>query len=434
VEGGTHALPPGTITITADTMTMSGRTQIFAFTTSPAPAGNIALNVNTLRSNVNPDGTLINDGQPRSLLASVGVGEESTSGRGGTVTISGLAAGTTDPARLIALNNTEVSTAVRGGTATTVPASITMTADTISLTNSPSIHTDTAGAAPAGSAILNARNLRVDQGTIISTNSSGSGPGGAVTVAAAESVLLTGGSSITANSTGSGNAGNITLNAGSRFLSQNASVSTEATQASGGNILVQATDSIQLINSQLSTSVQGGANTSGGNITLDPAIVTLQNSQVLAQAVQGQGGNINIIAGTFLADPTSVVSASSQFGLSGTVNVQSPVSNLSNTLATLPQRPLQAQQLLTQRCAAQAQGRLSSLVVTGRDALPAEPGGWLMSPMAFMAPEVPGQEAPPVSGLSSEPERRQMLLGQISHHLESASPRGVYDRSTGCGS
>jgi len=105
VEGGTEALPPGTITITAETMTMSGRTQIFAFTTSPAPAGNIALNVNTLRSNVNPDGTLINDGQPRSLLASVGVGEDSVSGRGGTVTISGLAPGNTDPAKLIALHN-----------------------------------------------------------------------------------------------------------------------------------------------------------------------------------------------------------------------------------------------------------------------------------------------------------------------------------------
>ncbi|MGC3975218.1 MAG: filamentous hemagglutinin N-terminal domain-containing protein [Nitrospira sp.] len=221
VEGGTEALPPGTITITTDTMTMSGRTQIFAFTTSPAPAGNIALNVNTLRSNVNPDGTLINDGQPRSLLASVGVGEDSASGRGGTVTISGIAPGNMDPARLIALNNTEVSTAVRGGTTATIPASITMTADTINLTNSPNIHTDSAGAAPAGNTVFNARHLRIDQGTTISTNSSGPGLGGTVTVNATESVGLSGGSSITASSTGSGNAGNITINAGSQFLSRN---------------------------------------------------------------------------------------------------------------------------------------------------------------------------------------------------------------------
>jgi large exoprotein involved in heme utilization and adhesion len=427
VEGGTEALPPGTITITADTMTMSGRTQIFAFTTSPAPAGNIALNVNTLRSNVNPDGTLINDGQPRSLLASVGAGEDSTSGRGGIVTISGLAPGNTDPAKLIALNNTEVSTAVRGGTIATTPASITMTADTISLTNSPNIHTDSAGAAPAGNAVFNAKNLRIDQGTTISTSNSGSGPGGAVTVAAAESVTLNGGSSITASSTGSGNAGNITINAGSQFLSQNGILSTEAQQASGGNIVIRATDSIRLVNSQINTSVQGGPNTSGGNITLDPAVVTLQNSQIRAEAVQGQGGNINIIAGTFLADQTSLVSASSQFGLSGSVNIQSPLSNLSNTLAVLPQRPLQAQQLLTQRCAAQAQGRLSSLVIAGRDTLPTEPGGWLMSPLAFMATEVPAQEFQPVSGFSFEPDQLQKLPWQLSQ-------RGVYDWATGCGS
>jgi hypothetical protein len=99
--------------------------------------------------------------------------------------------------------------------------------------------------------------------------------------------------------------------------------------------------------------------------------------------VQGQGGNIRIVAGTFLADPGSVVSASSQFGVSGNVQVQSPLSSLSNTLAVLPTRPLQGQPLMRQRCAAQANGQLSSLVVAGRDALPTEPGGWLMSPLAL---------------------------------------------------
>ena len=139
-------------------------------------------------------------------------------------------------------------------------------------------------------------------------------------------MTLNNGGSITASSTGPADAGNIAINAGSQFLSQNASVTTEASQASGGNILVQATDSIRLVNSRLSTSVQGGPDTSGGNITIDPTFMTLQNSQILAQAVQGPGGNINIVAGTFLADQTSLVSASSQFGLSGTVNIQSPVS------------------------------------------------------------------------------------------------------------
>jgi filamentous hemagglutinin family protein len=262
-----------------------------------------------------------------------------------------------------------------------------------------------------------------------------SGEGGNVTLTAGQSVSLSNGAAISASSTGPANAGNIAINAGVQFLSQNAAVTTEASQASGGNILVQATDSIRLINSHLSTSVQGGPNTSSGNITLDPAIVTLQNSQVLAQASQGAGGNISIIAGTFLADQTSLVSASSQFGLSGSVNIQSPLSNLSGTLATLPQRPLQPQNLLRQRCAAQVNGQLSSLVVSGRDALPAEPGGWLMSPLALG----PGDEQPPQVHAAAKPgvdplRYSQVRPAQLLDQQNLSSQRGVWDRETGCGS
>ena len=435
VEGGTAALPPGTITITADTMTLSGRTEIFAFTTSPAPAGNIALNVNVLRANVNPDGTLINDGRPRSLISSVGGGEDSTSGRAGTVTISGLGPESSDSAKLIAINNTEVGTTVRGGTAATIPATITMTADTLRLTKSPNINTDSSGGAPAGNMTFNVNNLTADQGTKISSSTSGTGRGGTITINAGQSITLNNESSITAGSTGPADAGNITINAGAQFLSQNSSVTTQAARASGGNITLQATDAIRLVNSQINTSVQGGPTTTGGNITIDPAVMTLQNSQILAQAVQGQGGNINIVAGTFLADQTSLVNASSQFGLSGTVNIQSPISSLSGTLATLSQRPQPAQNLLSQRCAAQANGRLSSLVVTGRDALPSEPGGWLMSPMALMADEGPAQEAQPVAGYSlGSSDQRHVLAGQLSHQSSSSPQRGVSDRETGCGS
>ena len=191
-------------------------------------------------------------------------------------------------------------------------------------------------------------------------------------------------------------------------MSQNASVTAQASQGSGGNINLQAIDSIRLINSQINTSVQGGPDTSGGNITIDPAVMTLQNSQVLAQAVQGQGGNITIVAGTFLMDPTSLVSASSQFGLSGAVNIQSPLSMLSGTLATLPQRPLQVQHLLQQRCAAQANGQLSSLVVAGTGYPPvgarrvADEFHWRCSPRMVLSPR-PTLSPPTPSSL---PHRR----------------------------
>jgi hypothetical protein len=161
--------------------------------------------------------------------------------------------------------------------------------------------------------------------------------------------------------------------------------------------------------------------------------MTLQNSQILAQAVQGQGGNISIAAGTFLADQTSVVSASSEFGLSGTVTIQSPVSSLSGTLATLPQRPLQAHSLLQQRCAAQSQGQLSSFTVTSRDTLPSEPGGWLMSSMAMLPEPTPVAAAEPVHGLPLSIVQGQFVPGPFAHRRGSSWRGGLMDWIEGCG-
>jgi large exoprotein involved in heme utilization and adhesion len=271
------------------------------------------------------------------------------------------------------------------------------------------------------------------QGGRISALSTGSQVGGNVVLAAQGPVTLGDGATISASNTGSANAGNVTINGGSQFLSQNATVTTEASHASGGNIIIKASDSIRLVDSRISTSVLGGPNTSGGNIVLDPAIVTLQNSQVLAQAVQGAGGNISIIAGTFLADQTSLVSASSQFGLSGSVNIQSPLSNLSGTLATLPQRPLQAQQLITQRCAAQGSGHSSSLVVAGRDTLPTEPGGWLMSPLAMITGNEPTPHAHVATNEVFELPQSIEKQARPGSEQRAWSPRGVIERATGCG-
>ncbi len=430
VLGGTASLVPGVIRITSDTLSFTGRTVFFAFTSRSAPGSNITFNVNSFRANVNPDGTMIN-GQPPSSIFSVSGSDTGTAGKSGDITIAGIAP-TSAFAQSVALNNTDFNTTVGGGTAATKPATIAISTDTFRLSTS-RIRTDTSGGAPAGNIAIDAVKFQADQETRISSNSSSVGSGGNISLSAIQSVSLSNGASISASSTGPGNAGNITINAGTQFISQDGSVTTQANQASGGNITLQATDTIRLVNSQINTSVQGGPTTAGGNITIDPVIMTLQNSQILAQAVQGQGGNINIVAGTFLADQSSVVNASSQFGLSGTVNIQSPLSSLSGTLAILPQRPLQAQNLLTQRCAAQANGQLSSLVVAGRDTLPVEPGGWLMSPMALMADDAPAPQAHPGTGYSLNPlHQGQALAAPLSDQLGSLPQRHFTDWSSGC--
>lgn len=232
-----------------------------------------------------------------------------------------------------------------------------------------------------GQIAILAQSVEVNNGAKIdaSTNDFALGRGGNVSIRAFRSVVLRNNASIAARSTGVADAGNITINAGNRFEARDSSVTTKSEQAGGGNIEINALDHIWLVNSQVNAS----AFLDGGNISIDPNVVILQNSQILAQAIQGAGGNITIVTPLFLADQASLVSASSQFGLNGTVTIQSPTSNLSGSLGTLTSKPSQAQSLLTQRCAALVNGQASSFIVAGREQLPSDPGSWLTSPLAL---------------------------------------------------
>ena len=143
---------------------------------------------------------------------------------------------------------------------------------------------------------------------------------------------------------------------------------------------------VQLTNSQLNASVRGVSTTVGGNITIDPQYVILQNSQILAQATQGQGGAISITitnGGLYSAGCDQHRQRLRQFGVNGTVTIQSPNAPGGGEIIPLSQEPLLPTSLLTQRCAALAGGEFSSFTVAGRDSLPTEPGSWLTSPLAF---------------------------------------------------
>ena len=122
-------------------------------------------------------------------------------------------------------------------------------------------------------------------------------------------------------------------------------------------------------------------------MNIDPQYVVLQNSQILAKAIQGPGGNISITTNLLLPDSTSLISASSQFGQQGTIIIQSPISPASGKIVPLGQKPLLPTSLLSQRCAALAGGNISSFTVAGRDSLPAEPGGWVSTPLALSMSE-----------------------------------------------
>ena len=274
---------------------------------------------------------------------------------------------------------------IQGGAPNTSAAggNVTLEADSVAISSGSHISSQ-ASHADSGQVTITANTFSLNNAAI-TTSTSLEGRGGDV-VLDVGSASLSNGSTINSSSVGpqgnAGNAGNITIQSGSTVVMNDSSITTEASNASGGQIVINAPEMVQLINSKISTSVEGSATDSdGGNITIDPQFVILQNSQIIAQANAGAGGAINVTAGVFLADPNSVVDASSKAGPQGTVNIQSPVQNLGEQLTPLSQQFSSAAALLAQRCAARvADGKFSTFVVAGREGLPAEPGGFLASP------------------------------------------------------
>ncbi len=316
---------------------------------------------------------------------------------------------------------------------------IRLTGGTIQLVEGSFIRSNTdQGTGRGGAIVIDAEDsVFLSEGSSIQSNTTTSqgGHAGSITVNATNQVTMASGASISASSTGTGDAGNISIDAGRRFEMRDSSVTTEAAQAGGGNIDIQADDQIWLVYSLISTSVLGGPGNSG-NIRIDPIVLAMQNSQILAKAIQGAGGNITITTPLFLADQTSLVSASSQFGLNGTVTIQSPTSNLSGSLGPLTSKPSQAQGLVTQRCAALANGQASSFVIAGREQLPSDPGSWLTSPLyATGVGEGQGVRGKGLEGLSTN-EGREADTQILS--LRRLTPAGFLianfadSKATGC--
>ena len=426
------AAPSSDINITAHDVHVSDGARITTEAFASGNAGNLTI--------LTPNLELTNGGQIRS--GSVhdtfpGNIAPLPSGAGGTITVQGQSGPATSV--LIDGSGSGLFTNTQG---TGPGGSILVNANSVTLQNSGILSAETSGSSPSatgGRITVDANQVQVNSGGIITAATTGAGAGGSVNVnvgstfssnagtvssmatqatggdinmAAGQSVTLTNGASISASSTGAGNAGNIQINAGNQFAMTDSSVTTEAHQASGGAIKITTTPNgtVQLTDSTISASVLDGTG-GGGSVNIDPQYVVLQNSQILANAVFGPGGNINITTNLLLPDSASVISASSQFGQPGTIIIQSPISPASGKIIPLGQKPLLATTLLSQRCAALAGGNASSFTVAGRDALPIEPGGWLSSPLELTTPELAGSTAtePNTSSSQSEPAETSIL-------------------------
>ncbi len=130
-----------------------------------------------------------------------------------------------------------------------------------------------------------------------------------------------------------GEAGHITVQAKSLHLSSEGQISTAADSAGGGVINLYVDDMMRLDHASISSSVQNGVG-GGGDLNINTTFLVQDQAPIIAQAVEGNGGNIQIQSkgiyqfGGTLQNP---IDASSQFGLSGEVNVMAPDNNLAES-------------------------------------------------------------------------------------------------------
>jgi len=180
---------------------------------------------------------------------------------------------------------------------------------------------------------------------------------------------------IASGTTGSGDAGSITVSAVRLLLNNGAAISTEAetSTASGGNISLHVRDFLYLLSSEITTSVKGETG-SGGNITIErPQVVILNHSSIIAEAIKGHGGDITITTGQFIPSTDSLVSATSELGISGTIVINGPRVDVNGALVVLSSQLRGRTEVLREACAARADRPISSLVEAGRGGLPQDP-------------------------------------------------------------
>ena len=348
-------------------------------------------------------GDLEISGKQVTLQAGAKLTAETVSGQGGNIRLQELTG-------LALSNNSQISAATvdgQGGTVSaTVAGDVTLrsgssllatatgngsaggidltTFSNLSLDNS---HVSSASAGQGAAGNVNLKTLGeliLNRDSRISSESAGSGTAGSVQLFVNGDLNVRNGSQVTVSSTGTGNAGSLEAEARNIFLTNRGQLIATTAGGEGGNINLKVKENIILrFNSEISTEARGTGN--GGNIRLEAGGFILgvlsENSDIVANAFQGRGGNIFARAeGIFgfrlfqgQRTPESDFVASSALGIDGSI--------------TLDIRDLQADEPLPDgfsgndirqgcqpnRSAATGQWSESRLVNIGRGGIPTEP-------------------------------------------------------------
>jgi large exoprotein involved in heme utilization and adhesion len=260
------------------------------------------------------------------------------------------------------------------------------------LTNGARVDASTSGRGDAGNINITATDAvffdgvgsdRSPSGAFSTVESETIGRGGKIRINT-DLLSITNGAKLSASSEGEGSAGNIEVNANQLRLDRRGSIQAQTRSGQGGNITLNVRDYLLLrrgssISTTAGTARSGG---DGGNITFNGNFIVAvpnENSDISANAFTGKGGQVEINAqGIFGIQsrpeltPFSDIAASSEFGISGTVTLNTPDLDPSRGLESLPTALVDPDALIANSCLTRS-NRQGSLTIAGSGGLAAQP-------------------------------------------------------------
>ncbi|KAM3105899.1 hypothetical protein [Phormidesmis sp. 146-33] len=173
-----------------------------------------------------------------------------------------------------------------------------------------------------------------------------------------------------------------------------------------------------LVSTNAGTAQAGG---NGGNITFNGDFIVAvpqENSNISANAFSGRGGNVRITTqGLFGIEPRSAetalsdITASSQFGISGTIALNTPDVDPSRGLVQLATELQDTSGLIASGCPADEGNSFS---ITGNGGLPEDPRQPLMGNGVWLDDRTPNQSQ------TSEPQTPTTIAPQASEKIVEA--------------
>ncbi len=202
------------------------------------------------------------------------------------------------------------------------------------------------------------------------TSSEGTGNSGSLNVTTPTLTIAESGN-INVSASGTGEAGSLTLDVQNLSL-DGGSLTAETSTGDQGNITLNNNNSLILRNSsQITTNALDQA--TGGDITISSeAIALLDGSNITANAVEGQGGNISLTTQGIFQEPDTSITAASDLGIDGTITVNSPDVDPASGLFELPDIPIDAANIFAQDLCKFEDEKIakgSSFILSGRGGL-----------------------------------------------------------------